>query len=252
MKDFLLQNDKYWNDRAKGYSKVNIDELNSAKKKEWIEIIKSNMPKVVNRNLKVLDIGTGPGFFAILMASIGLDVTAVDYTDEMLNEAKVNSGEYKDLIKFIKMDAHELKFEDNTFDLIVTRNLTWNLKEPQKAYKEWYRVLNKGGKMINFDANWYNHLFDDKKRKAYEKDRVNVSNSKFEDHYTCTNIDEMEDIARKLPLSKVNRPTWDIKQLKGIGVKNVLVEENIGEIVWNEEEKINYASTPMFMIVSEK
>lgn len=252
MKDFLLQNDKYWNARAKGYSKVNIDELQSDKKKEWIEIIKSNMPSVVNKNIKVLDIGTGPGFFAILMASMGLDVTAVDYNDEMLNKAKENSGKYKNSIRFMKMDAHELEFEDNTFDLIVTRNLTWNLKEPLKAYKEWHRVLNKGGRMINFDANWYNHLFNDKKRKEYEKDRENVANSKFEDHYTCTDIAEMEDIARKLPLSKVIRPDWDIEQLKGIGVNNILVKNNVGDIVWSEEEKINYASTPMFMIVSEK
>lgn len=251
MKNFLLQNDKYWSNRAEGYSRVNIDELHSTKKKEWIEIIKSNMPSV-NKNIKVLDIGTGPGFFAILMASMGLDITAIDYNDEMLNKAKENSGEYKNSIKFMKMDAHELEFEDNTFDLIVTRNLTWNLKDPIKAYKEWHRVLNKGGRMINFDANWYNHLFNDKKRKEYEKDRENVANSKFEDHYTCTDIDEMEEIARKLPFSKIDRPSWDIKELYRLGASKVLVEENIGEILWSEEEKLNYASTPMFMIVSEK
>ena len=103
MKNFLLQNDKYWSNRAEGYSRVNIDELHSTKKKEWIEIIKSNMPSV-NKNIKVLDIGTGPGFFAILMASMGLDITAIDYNDEMLNKAKENSGEYKNSIKFMKMD----------------------------------------------------------------------------------------------------------------------------------------------------
>lgn len=251
MNNFLLQNDKYWSNRAEGYSKVNIDELHSIKKKEWIEVIKSNIPSV-NKNIKVLDIGTGPGFFAILMASMGLDTTAIDYNDEMLNKAKENSGEYKNSIKFMKMDAHELEFEDNTFDLIVTRNLTWNLKDPIKAYKEWHRVLTKGGKMINFDANWYNHLFNDKKRKEYEKDRENVANSKFEDHYTCTDIDEMEEIARKLPFSKIDRPSWDIKELYSLGASKVLVEENIGERLWSEEEKLNYASTPMFMIVSEK
>lgn len=51
--------------------------------------------------------------------------------------------------------------------------------------------------MINFDANWYNHLFDEEKRKEYENDRKNVEESKFEDHYTCTDIDAMEDIAKK-------------------------------------------------------
>ena len=40
MKDLLLQNDKYWSNRAEGYSRGNIDELHSIKKREWIEIIK--------------------------------------------------------------------------------------------------------------------------------------------------------------------------------------------------------------------
>lgn len=45
--------------------------------------------------------------------------------------------------------------QDGSFDVIVTRNLTWNLEEPQKAYQEWCRVLKKGGILLNFDAGWY-------------------------------------------------------------------------------------------------
>ena len=91
-------------------------------------------------------------------------MTAVDYTEEMLNKAKQNAGDLKDKIKFRRMDAHNLEFDEGQFDLIVTRNLTWNLKDPEKAYKSWYKVLRKGGKMINFDANWYLHLFDEEKK----------------------------------------------------------------------------------------
>ena len=31
-----------------------------------------------------------------------------------------------------------------------------------------------------------------------------------------------------------------------------LVEQEIGELVWDKEEQVNYASTPMFMIFAEK
>lgn len=31
--------------------------------------------------------------------------------------------------------------------------------------------LEKDGVLLNFDANWYNHLFDEQKRQAYEEDR---------------------------------------------------------------------------------
>ncbi|PKM75427.1 MAG: SAM-dependent methyltransferase, partial [Firmicutes bacterium HGW-Firmicutes-17] len=36
------------------------------------------------------------------------------------------------------------------------------------------------------------------------------------------------------------------------GFKKVLVEQEIGELVWNKEEQVNYGSTPMFMIFAEK
>ncbi len=253
MKEFLKENERYWADRAEGYCQVNIDELKSNKKLEWIDIIKSNAPVFAgDRRLKVLDIGCGPGFFSIILSSAGYDVTAVDYTEEMLNKAKQNAGDLKDKIKFRRMDAHNLEFEEGEFDLIVTRNLTWNLKDPEKAYKSWYKVLRDGGKMINFDANWYLHLFDEKKRREYESDRKNVELSGMEDHYTCTDIDSMEDIARQLPLSKIQRPVWDKVVLDKIGFKNIQIDQDVWTKTWNEEEKLNYGSTPMFMIIVEK
>lgn len=58
------------------------------------------------------------------------------------------------------MDAQNLTFHDNMFDVIVSRNLTWNLDSPAKAYREWYRVLKPGSILLNFDANWYAYLYD--------------------------------------------------------------------------------------------
>ena len=69
-------------------------------------------------------------------------------------------------------------------------------KRQGKAYAEWMRVLKKGGRLLNFDANWYHHLFDEEKRKEYEEDRKRVENLHMDDHYTCTDIDAMEDIAK--------------------------------------------------------
>ena len=44
--------------------------------------------------IKILDIGTGPGFFLLFLAEAGYKVTAVDYTQEMLDTAKRNAGKY--------------------------------------------------------------------------------------------------------------------------------------------------------------
>lgn len=34
---------------------------------------------------------------------------------------------------FYKMDAQNLEFEDDVFDVVISRNLTWNLKDPKKS-----------------------------------------------------------------------------------------------------------------------
>ncbi len=252
MQNILEKVENYWEGRAEGYSELNQSELNSYKVDVWKDLINSYKPDVIGRKLKVLDIGTGPGFFAITMASCGYDVTAVDYTDAMLYRAKKNAGIYRSSIHFHRMDAHHLDFEDNTFDLIVTRNLTWNLERPDEAYREWHRVLAPGGKLLNFDANWYLYLYDNEKRVQFEDDRDNTKNQGFNDHCYITNAHVMEEIARNLPLSRTMRPQWDSAVLLNIGFKKVLVEQDMGKRVWDEEEQINFASTPMFMIVAQK
>ncbi|MBF7097689.1 class I SAM-dependent methyltransferase [Alkalibacter mobilis] len=244
----LKKIEDYWTNRAQGYCEVNLKELNCYKRHAWTELIAEYCPKVDDRRLEVLDIGTGPGFFAIIMAEMGHHVTAVDYTSEMIEKAKNNAGKLNDRISFYKMDAHDIKFDDNTFDLIITRNLTWNLEDPEKAYASWYRVLKKGGVMLNFDANWYLHVHYEDKREEYEQDRLRSQIHMVEDHYVNTDTSAMEEIARNLPLSRIERPQWDSVKLLETGFNKVFVESGIGDKVWDDEEKINYRSTPMFLI----
>ena len=89
----------------------------------------------------------------------------------MLMEAKKNAGEAADRIRFLEMNAEALDFEDAAFDVVISRNLTWNLPHPDAAYAEWARVLKPGGLLLNFDANWYAYLFDEKAQAAYDQDR---------------------------------------------------------------------------------
>lgn len=246
----LSQIEHYWTGRAEGYSQVNRHELATGQDQVWFQEIERHLPK--KQDLKILDVGTGPGFFAILLAQEGYDVTAVDYTEAMLEQAKKNAGALAERIRFMKMDAQNLDFPDGTFDVVISRNLTWNLEQPEKAYAEWMRVLREGGKLLNFDANWYHHLFDEEKRRAYEEDRKQVETLQMEDHYTCTDIDAMEAIARQIPMSRTMRPAWDLKVLKACAGKYVQADEKVWKRVWDQTEKINYASTPMFLVSAVK
>ena len=252
MEKLLDEIESYWSTRTEGYSEVNHKELAGTQKNAWLKVLTSQFPDKPKEEIRILDIGTGPGFFSVILAEAGYHVDAVDYTEGMLEKARENAGDLCRNIRFLRMDAQKLDFEDNTFDVVISRNLTWNLEHPDVAYREWVRVLKAGGRLLNFDANWYGYLYDDKKREAYENDRKNVEKGSLDDHYLCTDIDRMEKIALQVPLSETKRPGWDVKVLEAHGAAQIQVNEDIWQQVWSEEEKLNYGSTPMFMVEAVK
>ncbi len=254
-KTILDENREYWTGRASGYSEVNRLELQTEQRRKWKDCLREELelqfPGRPLQELRVLEVGTGPGFFAILLCELGCDVTAVDLTPAMLAEAKKNAGVHAGDIVFLEMNAEALAFADGSFDAVVSRNLTWNLPHPDRAYAEWSRVLKPGGLLLNFDANWYAYLFDPAARAAYERDRVNSAEQGAGDQNIGENFDVMEDIARRVPLSGVRRPAWDLEQLSELGMQ-AQADESVWQRVWSEEEKLNFASTPLFLLRARK
>ena len=248
-------NRSYWSQRSVTYSDVNKEELSGESRHKWAsvlhEAILSHFPGRTAGDISVLDIGTGPGFFAILLAERGYKVTAVDLTPEMLAEAAGNAGDLAEKIDFREMSAEDLEFPDSSFDVVVSRNLTWNLPHPETAYSEWCRVLHAGGLLLNFDSNWYNYLFDDAAKEKFETDRLRSAELGLGDQNIGENFDVMEDIARSLPLSALSRPVWDEAILTQLGM-DVRVNRGIWKKVWTLQEQTNFSSTPMFMITAFK
>ena len=141
------------------------------------------------------------------------------YNDEMRKTAILNCDTYGVPADFRTMDAHHLEFGDGTFDLVVSRDVLWNLDDPARVYEEMYRVLRPGGKLIVFDGNFYLYAHDP----AYES--MNV-----ERHIEIYHKDEPDcrerllrvaDMATKLPASKDRRPQWDMNQLVCLGAERV-------------------------------
>lgn len=246
---------EYWTKRSETYAELNIEEMNNWKRGVWRDLILSAAPE--KETLDVLDIGTGPGFFAINLALAGHRVTAVDLTEEMLKYARENAAAYGAEVKFARQRGESLPFADDSFDLIVNRNVTWNLEYPLKAFREWKRVLRPGGRMVYFDAMWYRYLFDQKAAARSEADMAELKQTyplyyaKVKKKYVFQE-DWMEEIARGLPLSPVERPAWDRMILQEIGVKNILVRENLNSVIYSPEEQLRYRSIPMFMVSAEK
>lgn len=249
------ENIHYWTNRASGYSAVNQEELAGDQKSVWRGVISgkivAHFPGKRPDEICVLDVGTGPGFFAIILAELGYQVTAVDYTASMLDAARRNAGALASRICFRQMNAEKLRFTAASFDVLVTRNVTWNLHDPEKAYAHWTRVLKSGGLLLNFDANWYRYLWDENAQAAHEQDRENLLASDVRDETAGTDVNAMEAIARQAPLSARQRPAWDLDVLRGLGMQ-AAADTEVWRQVWTKEERVNNASTPMFLVEARK
>ena len=97
-------NKKYWTDRAPSYSQVNQEELAGCQRSNWLREISRQIqmvyPNRAPQEITVLDAGTGPGFFAVILAEAGYKVTAIDAASAMLAEAKRNAGPWQEAIDF--------------------------------------------------------------------------------------------------------------------------------------------------------
>lgn len=241
--------ENYWEGEASRYSEGIWKEMNSFKKQAWIDLIDEYRPE--GSSLKVLDIGTGPGFFAMITAEMGHIVTATDCTQNMLNEAQDNLRHLGVAADFFLMDSHALSFADNSFDLIICRNLTWTLYDPQAAYREWYRVLKQGGRLLVFDANWTLRLNDPERQAKHLEDMAEAERKGIH-RQGHVDPEEGDRIAKELFMSTRLRPHWDAGALIDVGFKEVFINTDITDCIWDEEDKVVNRSTPMFLVGGEK
>lgn len=124
---------RYWTIRSHDFGAVRKNELGSIMGRRWQEELEAQLPE--RSPLNILDVGTGTGFFAILMAKLGHKVTGIDLTPAMLEEAAAMAAGLGLDIAFRHMDAQQLDFPDGTFDVVLSRNLTWTLPEPGESLR---------------------------------------------------------------------------------------------------------------------
>ena len=64
-------------------------------------------------------------------------------------------------VTFTIGDAEDTKEPADQYDVVINRHLVWTLPHPEKAIKEWKRVLKPGGRLVIMEGNWhYNRLSD--------------------------------------------------------------------------------------------
>jgi SAM-dependent methyltransferase len=96
----------------------------------------------------VLDVGTGAGRAALLLARGGAAVTAVDASAEMLEVARHRAAEELLKVNFLQGDVHALQFGDRAFDVVVCFRVLMHVPDWRQALAELCRVANR---LVIFD-----------------------------------------------------------------------------------------------------
>ena len=94
----------------------------------------------------VLELATGPGMIAKHIASSAKSVTATDFAPKMIEAAK--KGSVPENVSFEVVDATNLRYQNDSFDLVVIANALHIIPEPEKALAEIDRVLKSNGTLI--------------------------------------------------------------------------------------------------------
>jgi SAM-dependent methyltransferase len=92
------------------------------------------------RGRPVLDVGTGTGRAALLLAKAGAAVTAVDASEEMMAVARERAVVAGRTITLIRCDAHRLEFPDQAFDVSVSLRVLMHSPRWRDALSELCRV----------------------------------------------------------------------------------------------------------------
>ena len=97
---------------------------------------------------RVLEVGVGTGINLFLYPR-DAQITGIDYTASMLEKARerVEEKGMKN-VRLLQMDAADLKFADNSFDIVYAPYLVSVVPDPVTVAQEMRRVCRPGGRIV--------------------------------------------------------------------------------------------------------
>lgn len=104
---------------------------------------------------KVLDVGCGTAtqIIAIKKAHPDADIQGLDADENIMKIAEKKLSENKLSVKITQGFADEIPFPNESFHLVITTLMMHHLLTPNKkqAFKEFYRILKRGGRLLLVD-----------------------------------------------------------------------------------------------------
>ena len=161
----------------------------------------------IGEDTRILEVGCGTGGNTCYLANkYSCRVTGIDIAEHMVRQAQIGAEELSltDRVAFKVGDAYDLDFPDNSFDIVFTI-FTSQFLDPSVAFKEFSRVLDRGGRL------GINEMYKEDEIPPEARDRV----------------EEGERVFRKiteLPFNVRSNMEWRI-HFEEAGFKDIAVEK---------------------------
>jgi len=139
---------EFWNERGATYEDQAIHRVqDEAEQRVWQDTLRTLLPPPP---AQVVDVGTGTGYLAFIVADAGYQVTGVEIADGMLGVAQAKAAAQPNSPTFIKGDAMDPPLPAASADALVSRQVIWTLVDPARALSSWFRLLRPGGRVVAF------------------------------------------------------------------------------------------------------
>jgi ubiquinone/menaquinone biosynthesis C-methylase UbiE len=124
----------------------------STRRALWMRLLRA-----FSSNSVILEIGCSGGPLLKQLNEAGFrEIRGIDISEKAIEKAHQSGFKNASV-----MDAHQLVFEDNTFDIIIASDVLEHLEGEHKALSEWRRVLKPGGTLLvgvpAFKLLWSHH-----------------------------------------------------------------------------------------------
>lgn len=108
--------------------------------------------RLISPRLKVADIGTGTGILARELTTAGVQVTAIDRSERMLEAARKSLADLPEgAVEFRLGEAKNLPVDDGAMDAAMAHMVLHYVASPAEAIQEMRRIVRPGGKVVVVD-----------------------------------------------------------------------------------------------------
>jgi SAM-dependent methyltransferase len=135
----------FWTWRGNTISSGALAIRDEAELETWMELLREWLPPAPS---DVVDLGTGQGFLALVLAAFGHRVRGFDLAEGQLDRAREFGAKVSNPPEFATGDAIDPPLELASVDVIASRNILWTLVDPARAFRNWYAALRPGGRII--------------------------------------------------------------------------------------------------------